>query len=134
MTGYWRPVLVCILATVAMAGLVASTTEDLGPMTAVDIPRWLQLPGIIFIGALIGFALRTARSAMIGLVVISVLGAIMQGMAIASAGFVNDAASVFLFNRGTVQGFYALLLIFFFGMVGIVCAMAINVFARRQDI
>src|SRR5690606_10730 len=134
MRAHLRTVLVCVLGTVAMAGLVASTTEDLGPLTVVRVPTDLQLPGLIFIGLLIGLSMRSAAAATVGLVAIAVVGALMQGLAIALAGFEIEAASVNLINRGTVQGFFALLLIFFFGMVGIVLAMLVNVFGRQRDI
>lgn len=134
MRAHLRTALVCVLGTIAMAGLVASTTEDLGALTVVPVANVLQLPGLILIGLLIGLSLRSAAAATIALLVIAVLGAIMQGLAIALAGFEVDAAAVHLMNRGIVQGFFALLLIFFFGMVGIVAAMLVNVFGRRRDI
>jgi len=134
MRQHLRTICVCVLGTIAMAGLVASTTEDLKTLTIVGIPGVLQLPGIILIGLLIGLSLRSAAAATIVLLVAAIAGAIMQGMAIALAGFEIERASVYLINRGTVQGFFALLLIFFIGMVGVVSAMLINVFARQMDI
>lgn len=129
-----RTVLVCILGTVAMAGLVASTTTDLRELTLISIPGFLEIPGIIVIAMLCSFALRSAAASAIGLVAIAVGGAILHGLAIALAAFEIEAASVFLINRATVQGFYALLVIFCFGMAGVVIAMLINVFVRRLDV
>lgn len=126
--------LVVVLGTIAMAGMVASTTEDLGPLAIVQVPGWMQLPGIIVIGFLIGMTLRSAAAAMVSLLVIAVLGAVLQGMAIALPGLEIERASTHLLNRGTVQGFFALILIFFIGMVGVVAALLMNVFARRIDI
>lgn len=134
MRQHLRTIGVCVLGTVAMAGMVASTTEDLKSLTVVGIPGALQLPGIILIGLLIGLSLRSAAAATIVLLFSALAGGIMQGMAIALAGFEIEQASVYLINRGTVQGFFALLLIFFIGMVGVVTAMLINVFARKIDI
>jgi hypothetical protein len=134
MSQHLRTVAVCIFGTVAMAGMVASTTEDLRSLTVVGIPGAFQIPGIILIGLLIGLSLRSAAAASIVLLFAAIVGGIMQGMAIALAGFEIEQASVYLINRGTVQGFFALLLIFFIGMVGVVAAMLVNVFARRIDI
>jgi hypothetical protein len=134
MSVHLRAIGVCVLGTIAMAGLIASTTEDLKALTVVGVPGALQLPGIILIGLLMGLSLRSAAAATIVLLCTAIAGAIMQGMAIALAGFEIEQASVYLINRGTVQGFFALLLIFFIGMVGVVAAMLINVFARRLDI
>lgn len=134
MRAHLQAITVCILGTLAMAGLIASTTEDLGPLTAVDVPNVLQIPGLILIGLLIGLSLRSAAASVIALLVISICGALMQGLAIAWAGFEVEAASVYLINRGTVQGFFALLLIFFIGMAGVVLAMLTNVFWRRSEI
>jgi hypothetical protein len=129
-----RTLLVCILGTIAMAGLVVSTTEYLRALTMLTVPGALQLPGIILIGMLCGFALRSAAAATVALVVIAIGGAFLAGLAIAFAAFEVEAASNYLINQGTVRGFFALLLIFFFGMVGVVSAMLINVFVRRLDI
>ncbi len=134
MMRHQRPILVCVCATIASAGLVASTTEDLRDLTLVPIPGALQLPGMILIGMLCAFALRSVAAATIALIVISVGGALLQGLAIALPAFEIEAASVRLINRGMVQGFFALLLIFCFGMVGVVSATLVNVFVRRLDI
>lgn len=132
--GRFRSVLVCILGTIAMAGLVASTTVDLRTMTMISVPGVLQLPGVILVGMLSAFALRSAAAAMIALLVMSIAGALLHGLAIGLAAFEVEAASVFLINRATVQGFYALILIFCFGLIGVVLAMMINVFVRKLDI
>ncbi|CAN5775133.1 hypothetical protein BH20CHL1_BH20CHL1_00220 [soil metagenome] len=131
---HMRTVLVCVFGTIAMAGLIASTTEDLRALTLVAIPGALQLPGIILIGMLCGFAVRSAAAATIALVAIAIGGAFLSGLSIAFAGFQSESAYVFLLNRGTVQGFFALILIFCFGMIGVVMAMLMNVFVRQLDI
>ena len=127
-------ILVVVFGTLAMTGMVASTTEDLGPLTLLQVPGWVQIPGIVLIGFLVGFAVRSAAATMIALLVIAILSALLQGFAIALPGFEIERASTHLINRGTVQGFFALILIFFIGMVGVVAAMMVNVFARRVDI
>lgn len=134
MIRHGRTLLVVFCGTIAMAGMVASTTDDLGPLTAVAIPGWMQIPGVIAIGFLIGLALRSAAAAMIVLLTTAILGGVMQGLAIALAGFEIERAATHLINRGTVQGFYAMLVIFFIGMVGVVAALLFNVFARRIDV
>lgn len=117
-----------------MAGMVASTTSDLRELTLVAVPGWVQIPGVILIGLLCGLALRSAVASVVVLVVMAIFGALLQGAAIALAGLEIDEVAVTLINRGTVQGFFALLVIFCFGMVGIVASMMVNVFARRRDI
>ncbi len=134
MRRHLRSVLVCVLGTVAMAGLVASTTEDLRALTLVAVPGALQLPGIVLVGLLCGFAFRSGAAATIGLLVIAICGSFLAALAIALPAFEIEAARVFLTNRATVQGFFALLLIFCFGMIGVVAAMLVNVFVRRLDV
>lgn len=134
MTRHAMTIAVCLLGIVSMTGMVASTTDDLGPLTAIAIPGWLQIPGVIAIGFLIGFALRSAAAAMIVLLITALAGGVLQGLAIAAAGFEIDRVATHLINQGTVQGFYAMLIIFFIGMVGVVSALLFNVFARRIDI
>lgn len=134
MSRHLRSVLICLLGAIAMAGLVASTTEDLGPLAAIATPGWLQVPGIIGIGFLVGLASRSAGAAIISLLVISISAALLQGAAIALPGLELERAATHLVNRGTVQGFYALILVLFIGLVGVVAAMLVNVFVRRIDI
>lgn len=129
-----RSVMVCLFGTIAMAGLTVSTTSDLRELTWIQVPNVLQIPGAIAIGMLCAFALRSAAAATVALVAIAAGGALLHGLAIALAAFEVEAASVFLINRATVQGFYALIVIFCFGMAGIVTALLINVFVRRLDI
>jgi hypothetical protein len=126
--------LVFVLGTMAMAGMVASTSEDLRALTVVQVPGALQIPGMILVGFLIGMSLRSAAAALLSLVGIAVVGGLLQWLAISLGAFEIDAAATYLINRGMVQGFYALLLIFFIGMVGLVAALLINVFVRRMDI
>lgn len=134
MRAHLTTVLVFVLGTIAMAGLVASTTEDLRTLTVVQIPGALQIPGIILIGFVIAMSLRSAAAACASLVGIAIMGGLLQWLAIALGAFEIEAASTYLINRGMVQGFYALLLILFIGMVGVSAALLINVFARRMDI
>lgn len=125
---------ISLLASVAMAGIIASTTEDLGGLTLVSIPGWVQIPGVILVGVLIGFASRTSVTAFIALLTASVLGGILQGLAISIAALGVERSTVHLINRGTTQGFYALIVIFFIGMAGVVAALVVNVFARRIEL
>lgn len=129
-----RTALVCLLGTVAMAGIVASTTADLRDLTLISVPGIAQVPGVILVGMLCAFALRSAAAAAIALVVIAISAAFLHGLAISLAAIEIEPARVSLLNRATVQGFFALLLIFFLGMVGVVTAQLINVYVRRLDV
>ncbi len=126
--------LIGLLGAIAGAGIVVSTTRDLGPLTVIAIPDWFQLPGIILVGILMGFASRNSPSAFGSLVIASIIGGALQGFAIAISAAGVERASVQLINRGTVQSFYAFIVIFFMGMVGVVIALGINYFARRVEL
>ena len=117
-----------------MAGLMASTTGDLGPLTAVAVPGWMQVPGMIVVGFLLGLASRSAGPAIIALLVASVVAAVLQGAAIALPGNEIERAATHLVNRGTVQGFYTLIVSVFIGLVGVVVALLLNVFVRRIEV
>lgn len=126
--------LVGMLASVAAGGVIVSTTRDLGSLTVLEIPDWFQLPGVILVGILVGLACRNSIEAFVALAIATVLGGVLQGFAIAISAAGAERASVQLINRGTVQGFYALMVIFFFGMIGVVIAAGINLAAHRVEL
>lgn len=126
--------LIGLLGAIAGAGIVVSTTRDLGPLTVLAIPDWFQLPGIILVGVLIGFASRNSPSAFGALLIASIVGGALQGFAIGISAAGAERAAVQLINRGTVQSFYAFIVIFFMGMVGVVIALGVNNFARRAEL
>lgn len=123
-----------VLAAIAMAGVIVSTTDELREMTLISIPNWAQLLGVILIGLLVGFASRTSTIAFVALMIASVVGAFLQGLAIGFAATGMESSNVHLINRATLQGFYALVVIFFMGMTGVVAALLINVMALRIEL
>lgn len=126
--------LIGLLAAIAAAGIIVSTTRDLGSLTVIDVPGWFQLPGVILVGVLVGLASRTSASAFFALLVASILGGALQGFAIGISAAGAERAAVQLINRGTVQSFYAFVVIFFMGMVGVVVALVFNNLVRRAEL
>lgn len=121
------------MGAIAAAGLFASTTEDLGNLVPVSVHFDLQLPGLVVIGLLCAFALRDITRTAIAFGIVSIGGALLYGLAIASAGLEVERAAVRLMNRGLIQGMAALLIIAVFVLVGMAIAVAINVFVRQLD-
>ena len=120
-----------LLAAVASAGLVASTSSDLQNLTAFYLSDVLLLPGLVLIGVLIALANDddVARSA-VALLVAGVLGATIVGLAIAAPGFRVEGVQTTMIDRGTTFGLLALLLIVMFGLAGIVISWLAGAFLR----
>ncbi|MDQ3547342.1 MAG: hypothetical protein M3439_00855 [Chloroflexota bacterium] len=120
-----------LLAAVASAGLVASTSSDLQNLTAFYLSDVLLLPGLVLIGVLIALANDddVARSA-VALLVAGVLGATIVGLAIAAPGFRVEGVQTTMIDRGTTFGLLALLLIVLFGLAGIVISWLAGAFLR----
>jgi hypothetical protein len=126
-----RTTVTVLLASVASAGLVASTLSDLQSLTAIHISDVWLLPGLVLIGALIALANDEdiARGA-VSLLIAGVLGALLVGLAIAAPGWQVPGARTSLIDRGTTFGLLALLLIVLFGLAGIIVAWLIGTFIR----
>jgi hypothetical protein len=120
-----------LLAAVASAGLVASTTSDLQNLTAFYLSDVWLLPGLILIGILLSIANDddVGRS-VIGLLASGILGATIVGLAIAAPGFRVPGVQTAMIDRGTTFGLLALLLIVLFGLAGIVVSWLIGAFIR----
>ena len=120
-----------LLAAIASAGLMASTSSDLQNLTAFQINDIWLLPGLVLIGALISIANDedVARSA-IALLAAGVLGSVLVGLAIAAPGFRVEGVQTAMIDRGTTFGLLALILIVLFGLAGIIVSWVIGAFFR----
>jgi hypothetical protein len=120
-----------LLAAIAGAGLIASTSSDLERLTAFRVPEFWLLPGLVAIGVLISIANDddVARST-IALLIAGMLGATFVGLAIAAPGFRVERVQTAMIDRGTTFGLLALLLIVLFGLAGIVVAWLAGAFFR----
>ncbi len=120
-----------ILAAVASAGLIISSSSDLQNLTAFHINDVWLLPGLILIGVLISTANDedVARSS-IALLAAGVLGSILVGLAIAAPGFRVERVQTAMIDRGTSFGLLALILIVSFGLAGIITSWVIGAFFR----
>ncbi len=126
-----RTIVSTLLAAVASAGLIGSTTTDLQNLTAFYLSDVWLLPGLVLIGILLSAANDddVARSA-VALLATGVLGATIVGLAIAAPGFRVDGVRTSMIDRGTTFGFLALLLIVLFGLAGIIVSWLIGAVIR----
>jgi hypothetical protein len=120
-----------LLAAIAGAGLIASTSSDLKQLTAFHVADFWLLPGLIVIGVLLSIANDddVARST-IALLGAGVLGSTLVGLAIAAPGFRVDRVQTAMIDRGTTFGLLALLLIVLFGLAGIIVAWIAGAFIK----
>ena len=120
-----------VLAAVASAGLVASTTSDLQNLTAFYLSDVWLLPGLVLIGILIAIAndddVVRSTTALLGA---GAIGATLVGLAIAAPGFRVEGVQTAMIDRGTTFGLLALLLIVLFGLAGIILSWLIGAFFR----
>jgi hypothetical protein len=133
MSGVIRIVCAVVLATIADAGLVASTTTDLKDFTLISVNDIWLLPGLALIGALLVFAIDDVARSAIALVVVAVLGSGLFAFAIASPGLQIKGVRVTLIDRATNFGLLAFMLILFFGLGGMVVAWLIDGWVVRSE-
>jgi hypothetical protein len=115
-----------ILAALANAGLIASTSEDLAGFTPIAVNDVWLIPGLIVLGALLGVAIGDTARGAVAHIVVAFLGATLYGLAIAAPGFRVEGVRVTLLDRGTTYGLFALMLIALFGITGIILAWLIE--------
>jgi hypothetical protein len=126
-------VLVVVLAAVANAGLIASTSEDLAGFTPVAVSDFWLIPGLILLGALLGLAVGDTGRSAVALVAVAMLGATIYGLAIAAPGFRVEGVRVTLIDRGTTYGLFALMLIALFGLSGLVLSWLVETIVGVKD-
>lgn len=129
-----RLVLAVLLASVANAGIVASTTTDLRDLTPVYVGDLWLLPGLILVGTLLSLAVGDVARSALGLVAAAILGSTLFGLAIAAPGFSVPGVRVTLLDRATNFGLLALLMCLLFGLAGMVLAWIIEAAVGRRQL
>jgi hypothetical protein len=130
---YGYGALVGLLAGLAIAGVIASTSGEIDALAPIPISGSLQLPALMLIGLLAGFAARDFGRSIVALGVSIVVGTLLFGCMLAVPGFDPDNYTVSRLNNAFSQGLYALLVSSTFVLVGIAAALAVNVWARQLD-
>ncbi len=133
MNEYLYSAAVTFCGVIAAAGIIVSTTNDLGPLTAIDVPSGWQIPALIVVGLLAGLALPDLGRMVVSVTIIVVAATLVYSLAIALPGLQVERSAVRLLNRGLVQGLFAFVLIGLFVVVGAVVAVLINSYAREVD-
>ncbi|HBY45641.1 MAG TPA: hypothetical protein PLR44_01035 [Thermomicrobiales bacterium] len=134
MRSYIRLIIATLLASVANAGIVASTTTDLRDLMPVHISDIWLLPGLVLVGTLLTLAIGDLARSAFALIAAAVLGSTLFGMAIASPGFAIPGVRVTLIDRATNFGLLALLMTLLFGLSGMVVAWMIEGLIGRSEI
>ncbi len=122
------------LASVANAGIVASTTTDLRDLTPVHVGDIWLLPGLVLVGALLTLAIGDAARSALALVAAAIIGASIFALTIAAPGFSIPGVRVTLIDRATNFGLLALLMCLLFGLAGMVVAWIIEAALGRRSI
>lgn len=123
-----------LLASVANAGIVASTTTDLRDLTPVQVSDVWLLPGLILVGTFLSLAIGDVGRTALALVASAVLGASLFALAIAAPGFSIPGVRVTLIDRAINFGLLALLMCLLFGLAGMVVAWLIEAVLGRKQI
>jgi hypothetical protein len=119
-----------LFGTIAAAGLCASATSDLQELTLFYVGGAWALPGFVLLGALVTLVINDALRSALALVIISVAGATLFGLAIAAPGVSVEGVRVTLIDRGTTYGLVGMLLIALFGLCGMVLVWITNSLVR----
>lgn len=133
MKSYAFGALVGLLAGIAIAGVIASTSGEIDSLAPIQMSGSLQLPALMLIGLLAGFAARDFMRAIIALVVATAVGTLLFGWMLAVPGFDPGNYTVSRLNNAFSQGLYALLVSSTFVLVGMAVALAVNVWGRQLD-
>jgi hypothetical protein len=126
--------IVIVLASIASAGLCASTTSDLQALTMFRVASAWIIPGLAIIGALMTLAINDAMRSAVALVIVSIAGATIFGLAIAAPALRLEGSRVSLIDRGTTFGLLALLMISLFGLLGMVIVWTVNTLFRPGNL
>jgi len=121
-----RLILVIVLASVANAGIVASTTTDLRDLTLIRVSDIWLLPGLILVGTLLSLAIGDLGRSALALITASVVGSLLFALAVAGPGFSISAIRVTLIDRATNYGLLSLLMCLLFGFAGLVVSWLID--------
>jgi len=121
-----RLILVIVLASVANAGIVASTTTDLRDLTLIRVSDIWLLPGLILVGTLLSLAIGDLGRSALALITASVAGSLLFALAVAGPGFSISAIRVTLIDRATNYGLLSLLMCLLFGFAGLVVSWLID--------
>lgn len=128
-----RLIIAILLASIANAGLVASTTTDLRDLMPIQISDIWLVPGLVLVGVLLSLAIGDAAKSALALSVAAVLGSVLFGLTIASPGFSIPGVRVTLIDRATNFGLLALLMSLLFGLAGMVVAWIIDAAIGRKQ-
>jgi hypothetical protein len=123
-----------LLASVANAGLFASSSHDLRPFGEVSLGGAWLVPGIILVGACVALAVGDASRSAVAVVAASVCGAVWFGLALAAPGLSVAPLRVVLIDRGTTFGLVALLMNALFGMAGLGIVWIVRSFVAPSDV
>ena len=122
---------VVLLAALANAGLMATWFVDMQRLVAVPINDGVVFLGIILVGTFIALIIDDLGRGALAMVLASILGSTLFGLAIAAPGFAVPEVRITLINRGTTYGLAALLISALFGLIGMVVAWGIEAFGQR---
>lgn len=125
--------LVGLLAGIAIAGVVSSTSGEIDELAPIQFSASLQLPSLVLIGLLAGFAARDFARSIVALIVAVAVGTLLFGTMMAMPGFDPENYTVTRLNNAFTQGLYALLVSSTFVLVGMAVALAVNVWVRQLD-
>lgn len=129
-----RLLVVAVVSGAAMAGLYASASVALGPLSPVRLPVWGMVVGMVLVATLGTLALVDLKRSLIGVVLASAVCAVVTWASLAYPGVVLVAYAVRLSNYGWTQAVLALLLAFLSGLVGVLVGAVVNSGVRGLEV
>jgi hypothetical protein len=128
--GWLRAIAAGILGGLCVAWLLTSTSGELEALVAIDVPRFLQIPGLIVIGLLIGLAVPVIGQGAVAYVTALLVAATAHMLLYAIPGLDMANYTTARFNNGFSTSLFVLVFGGIFLLIGHGAAVGLNVYAR----
>ena len=130
-SGEWiQAIAAGIMAGVASLAILTSTSGDLEPLVAWDIPKMAQIPGLIAVGFLLGLSVTNFARGAVAYGLNCLTSTTVHIILYAVPGFDLANYTVSRFNNGFTTSVFILLFVGVFGLIGQGLALGVNVYVR----
>jgi hypothetical protein len=130
-TGWLRAVIVGVMAGVTSLAILTSTSGDLEPLVAWDMPAALQIPALICVGVLVGLAVTNFTQGAVAYGLNCLTSSTLHVVLYALPGLDVANYTVSRFNNGFTTSFFILMFVGVFGLIGQGIALGVNVYGRE---
>lgn len=128
--GWLQAVAVGVMAGISSLAILTSTSGDLEPLVAWNLPAALQIPGLIAVGLLVGLAVTNFTKGAVAYALNCVTSSTLHVTLYALPGLEVANYTVSRFNNGFTTSLFILMFVGVFGLIGQGIALGVNVYGR----